>query len=429
MFYLFSLLAVPSVLRAVFDGTQKAMTGDPRYNTQDFNSMMLSMMNIDKDLVESQENGWKEVIDYQHSRVDPWGKNPSDYSERNRTAFSMGTQSMMIIEPCNFASNWGYYHLMMSSSSLPWMKEDTKKALGQASAGLALSSAFFHGSHTKLGQNLDNHMIKILSFILHQAYIDLLELPPSEVSIFMDLKMTGRRPLTGVQMAKFMTELFRTKPSSRWAAEINSLDVPDYELSFSTLVFTLLTHLGKTGSTVDRGGKKLMELLKVPEKDIKFITTRFVPRLRVAMSKKKSTFTQRPDVYNSITTGFRLLMAFPFQEQLTSMSLNILKAFILTVLPLDDVNTILSSRSTLPLIGPLKSGGKVSCKSIMKRSLAMEEEFPGASSCKQRQSHSIWHLQSAKGLLDLFQFIDEIIGKQVADLTEIPENITEVKIK
>lgn len=332
---------------------------------------------------------------------------------------------MMIIEPCNFASNWGYYHLMMSSSSLSWMKEDTKKALGQASAGLALSSAFFHGSHTKLGQILDNHMIKVLSFILHQAYIDLLELPPSEVSIFMDLKVTGRRPLTGIQMAKFMTELFRTKPSTRWVAEINSLDVPDYELSFSSLVFTLLTHLGKTGSIVDTGGKELMELLRVPEKDIKFVTTKFVPKLRVAMSKKNTTFTQRPDVYNSITTGFRLMMAFPFQEQLTSKRLNILRASILTVFPLDVVNTMISSRSTLPLIGPIKSGGKVSCKSVMKRSLAMEEEFPGASSCKQRQSHSIWHLQSAKGLLDLFQFIDEIIGKQVADLTEIPENITE----
>ena len=403
------------------------MTGSPKYNIQDFNSMMLVMLKIDKDLVESQENGWKEVINYQHSRNDPWGKKPSAYAERNRTTLDLGSnRTCEVIEPCNFASNWGYYHLMMSTTSLTWMKVETKKALGQASAGLALSSAFFHGSHTKLGQDLDNLMIKIVAFILHQAYIDLLDLPPGDVSLFRDLKLTGSRTRTGAQMAQFMTELFRTKPSSDWATEIETIDVPDYELSFSTLTLTLLTHLKKTGRITDKGGKKLMKLLQVPGQDINFVMDKFVPKLRSAMAKKNTTFTQRPDIFNSITTGFRLLMAFPYQETFISARLEILRSFISSVLPPDDFNNYLTSRSSLPLIAPLKSGGEASCKQILKRSLVAEEEFPGGNWCKQRQPHSIWHLQSAKGLQDLFQFVDEIFGKQKEDLTEIPENITEV---
>ena len=87
---------------------------------------------------------------------------------------STGRTNPPIYEPCNFASNWAYYQLAEATTRLPdlaRLNPAASKALVQTSAGLAFSSSFFHGSHTILGNLLDNHMIKILAFIIHQTHL------------------------------------------------------------------------------------------------------------------------------------------------------------------------------------------------------------------------------------------------------------------
>ena len=49
------------------------------------------------------------------------------------------------------------------------MRQQEVKGLAQTCAALCLGSAFYHGSHTRLGSMADNDLIGVMSFILHQA--------------------------------------------------------------------------------------------------------------------------------------------------------------------------------------------------------------------------------------------------------------------
>ena len=56
--------------------TQK-MFRDRNFDKRNVAAWKFSMSMIDVDLVESQQNGWKEMIKYQSSSADLWGGNPS----------------------------------------------------------------------------------------------------------------------------------------------------------------------------------------------------------------------------------------------------------------------------------------------------------------------------------------------------------------
>ena len=74
------------------------------------------------------------------------------------------------------------------------------RSLGQVSAAIALGSAFFHASHTSLGQRTDGDIISVIALIMHQAALSGL---PEDLKTpqLMDLG-AGRRSRTGVQIAQ-----------------------------------------------------------------------------------------------------------------------------------------------------------------------------------------------------------------------------------
>ena len=74
------------------------------------------------------------------------------------------------------------------------------RSLGQASAALALGSAFYHASNTRLGQKADGLMISVMSLIMHQASLS--GLPEAlKTPELVDLG-SSRRTRTGVQIAQ-----------------------------------------------------------------------------------------------------------------------------------------------------------------------------------------------------------------------------------
>ena len=84
------------------------------------------------------------------------------YLERNTTLFPLpGGRSLLIFEPCNTASNFAYYHMVTAlARRRRWvMGRANTRALAQTCSALALGSAFFHGSHTRLGSKADNNLI------------------------------------------------------------------------------------------------------------------------------------------------------------------------------------------------------------------------------------------------------------------------------
>ena len=128
-------------------------------------------------------------------------------------------QSLLVLESCNFASNFVYYQLNIALASYQgWsLPRQVVRGLAQSSAGLALGSAFYHGSHTRLGGQADTVLIMLMAFIMHQA--SLAGLPRSvKTPVLIDLKAESRR-LTGVAMGQVVTDMFRTQNNSRQEAD------------------------------------------------------------------------------------------------------------------------------------------------------------------------------------------------------------------
>ena len=93
---------------------------------------------------------------------DPWGGSPSSFRERNTSFVPLAdSQHLKIFESCNFASNLAYYHINLGLASYnDWgLPAGVLRGLAQSSAALALGSAFYHGSHTRLGSQADNKLI------------------------------------------------------------------------------------------------------------------------------------------------------------------------------------------------------------------------------------------------------------------------------
>ena len=255
--------------------------------------------------------------------------------------------SIRIFEECNFASNFAYYNLTYKTTSLVWMPEDAKKALGQASAGLALGSSFFHGSHTILGQTLDNMMIKIIAFILYETYINTLHLPDQTPNIVMTLKQGGR-DRTGVQMAQDITDMFKEEPVEDWNEIIQRIDVPRYEITFGALMMTMSAHAKK--SVIGRWTDTiLLQILPIENRDKDFLK-QFGPKITRALQDRAHYDIEEPDVFNKMTAGLKLLLAFVFQE--TVQPLNSLRSA-LTATGLPIINDFLTDFGTLGSIdGP-----------------------------------------------------------------------------
>ena len=324
---------------------------------------------------------------------------------------------LTIHEPCNFASNWAYYHLAGAAGQMEWMQPDTKKALAQATSGLAFSSAFFHGSHTQLGQLLDNHMIKIISYILLQAHMNASNIT---ISILTDLQEEPRE-MTGIQMAQHMTDMFRTEPASKWDAIVNIMDVPSYEYTFSAFTVTILTQMGYERKKVTDG---LMNMMKVPKEQQKILNEQFRPELTEAVSNMNQTI----DIFNAMTAAMRSISALPFNEHYSDSSvIKIMQTSLETFgewvqeetkdNKLANFNIAADHFSTLPMISPLNKGGKGVCRQVLLGKKI--DVFPGIEHCQSDSGtkHSKWHAQSARAILDLFKFVDEYVGKQI-DLTQ-----------
>jgi len=391
-------LATESILKRVLDGIAKGF-GEGEFNVQTFTVWMLAMERTDRTLIESQEHGWTKMIQYESSKSDQWGGNPSSYSERNLMVLDnmidVPRTSLRIYERCNFASNFAYYNLMIQVRQLVFMPKESIKALVQATAALTLSSSFFHGSHTHLGQIMDNLMIKIIAFILYETYIKALGLPPSTSKLVLQLKAAGR-PMSGIELAQDITDMFRNSPSDSWLEHVQSLDVPNYESTFGAFILTMDAH-AKNGALGNWRNGIMLSFLPVEVEDKAFLNE-FDREIRNVLANRVTYLVEEPDSVNMMTTGLKLMLAFIFQENISV--LNSLQPFI-NVIGLSNLNDYLNSINTLPVLSstlPLTAASKPGVS------------YPGEDKCS--SAHAKWHTQSAQGLLDLFKLVDELVKKQ-----------------
>lgn len=391
----------PSTLLRVLDSMAHVMEGPGSlFPRKQFAHISESMAWLDPGLAQSQEQGWRGVITYYvmgGGTGDAWGSNTTPYSEYNATVFPLaGGGSILVYEPCNYASNVAYYHLAVSLASPrhQWsLPTSVTRALAQSAAGLALGSSFMHASNTRLGQIADNMLIGVMSLILHQASLS--GIPASlKSSELIDLGPIPRA-LSGVQIAQVITDMYSYLPVTEWRSTLASLDLPRYEFTFSALVVTLFT-LILPDNLADMVFDTLLNLFGIKEEFGTFILQDYVPQIRYAMSGVILPLqTKIQLLLNTVSTLRKLAYAFLWHEDTfklnTSPAVNRLGVFFQPI-----TNSLDRSISSLPALSPSLLSG---------RGL-----YPGSHQYCGSQPHSLWHIQSAAGLLDFFLLMDYVVS-------------------
>ena len=227
----------------MLNAMQQLMTGGSEYFDPAFlNELKDCWDETDPDLRDASNGAWQGIIDYFDNDgygSDSWGSVNGSWYEYNPRRQDF--HNMTIYEPCNYASNMAYYHdatEMCYNKNYLSMSRDSYVAIIQSFSFLAFGSSVMHGTNTRLGA-LDVHMIKVLAYAIYQASIEnLRDLGASP--IITDLQSTNRA-LTGVEMARSMSDMFLNMPVDQWLTHFTVMDLPDMELSFAAIVSSILS--------------------------------------------------------------------------------------------------------------------------------------------------------------------------------------------
>ena len=180
----------------MLDSMTRMMTGDGEFDRSFLASLSECLVRISPDLQAVSDGAWRGLVEYHDTDGvgnDTWGScldtgHCHKYHEQNLT--EQEYHNIGIFEPCNYASNVAYYHVVTSICSYQdWsLPSPYTLAMAQSFTALTVGSAFWHGSHTLLGNIADNRFIDVVSFIAHQASLENLEVS----SIVRDLSETPR---------------------------------------------------------------------------------------------------------------------------------------------------------------------------------------------------------------------------------------------
>ena len=268
----------------MLEAMQQLMTGESSYFDPAFLDELLQCWdNTQPDLKEAQNNAWQGMIDYFLNNgfdEDPWGQSAYNSSWLESNATAQDLYSILIYEPCNYASNIAYYHganeICKNEGNLQ-ISEESSVAVIQAFSYLGFGSSFWHGSVTDLGITMDIGFIDILAYVLHQASIENLRMLGAS-PVITDLNSTPRN-LSGIEMTSSILDMFMNKPVYEWKTHIDDIDKPDRFLIFSGIVSSACS-LALNDDTFDSLAPIFLELLGVDEEFQEFILNDYIPEVR-----------------------------------------------------------------------------------------------------------------------------------------------------
>ena len=105
---------------------------------------------------------------------------------------------------------------------------------------------------------------------------------------------TKKRSTTSIEVAENITEMFYDKPVPEWAEVLDTMDVPDYFLTFSAFVatnFCLILPFEYAAPLVTALAK-----LIVSSADANFIIVHYLPRMGLAIKDLTLTKDQKTDI-------------------------------------------------------------------------------------------------------------------------------------
>ena len=384
----------------MLDTMQVLMTGGGEYDRGTYHKLRSCMDQFDPQLTLAQDSAWKGMVDYWllDTPSDQWGTTASHYYEHNITVTNF--KNMPVYEPCDFASNLAYYHDVLEfcdrmSSSQPFhLPQKYVNSLGKVFSSLAMGSSFWHGSNTLLGRSQDRRILAAMAYTLHQASLAPLSSPSP---ILTDLSLY-RRPLTSIEIVDRFVDMHMKMPVSEWLEATQELDMPDYFLTFTGIVSTVMT-IGFEKETVDFLFPKLSDIFKLPDEMREFMETQYLPEIRRATEHLDIDLENRAQFLgNSFGAFSKLIYAFLWQERVLTKNNFFLDPF---------VNFI--GWELLPRVNLIANQ--------MTNFHHFDEEFqlgrnlyPGENWCNSKVPHAKWHVESGIGLLDLTLLVDQMFA-------------------
>jgi len=383
----------------MLDAMVQLMQGGGEFDRSYLSKLSTCMHTISPELWSVSDGAWRGVVEYHDmdgAGNDTWGSclgsgHCHRYHEQNLTV--QDYHNIGIYEPCNYASNLAYYHVVtMICDNKEWsLPREYTTAMAQAFTSLTVGSAFWHGSHTLLGNIADNRCIDVVSYLAHQA--SLANLPVSSQVMELSLEPRAR---SSVATAQQLADMLRSQPVDTWADGIAALDTPDYMLTFSGLVCTLLT-LQLSTEQVDTIVPPLMDAFNLPDDARAFIFDHYLPEIRLATANTSFGILELGHFQlNTVGTLTKIIYAFLWQEYaLTDNDIfldpevNILGASAMV-----SINKLADWLNDFPMLDPALQTGYGT--------------YPGDTWCNPQEPHSKWHVESANGLMDLMMLSDNM---------------------
>jgi len=373
--------------------------GAPEFDREYLAELSSCMETISPDLQAVSNGAWLGLISYHDTDGvgnDTWGSclgtgHCHEYHEQNLT--NQEYHGIGIYEPCNYASNMAYYHVVTSICKYQdWsISKEYQIAMAQAFTSLTVGSAFWHGSHTLLGNIADNRFIDVVSYLAHQAMLENLQVS----SIVKDLSPTPRNR-SSIEIAQQLADMLQKMPVETWEEGIADLDTPEYMMTFAGIVSTLLT-VQLPPEQVDSIIDLLADAFSLPEDIKKFLVEQYLPEIRVATADVSLGILENIQIeLDTVATLMKLIYAFLWQEYVLTGAdifldpeVNVLGAAFMST-----VNGIANYLNSFPVLDePLQSGYGI---------------YPGDSWCNPQEPHSKWHVESANGLMDLMMLADSV---------------------
>jgi len=381
------------------DAMMQIMEGGGEYDRVYLSKLETCMNSLSPELWQVSEGAWTGMVTYHDTNgtgSDTWGScldtgHCHKYHEQNLTFQEY--HNIGIYEPCNYASNLAYYHVVtMICDHEEWnLSSDYQLAMAQAFTSLTVGSAFWHGSHTLLGNIADNRFIDVVAFLAHQG--SLANLPVSDVVRDLSLSPRARDSRATAQQ---LADMLRTQPVDTWTQGIDDLDTPDYMLTFSGIICTLLT-LQLPADQVDSYLPPLMDAFNLPEDARAFIFDVYLPEIRVGTADVSLGFLEHAQFQlNTVGTLIKLIYAFLWQEYALTDSEIFLDPEVnqLGASAMSSVNQLANYLTDFPVLDEgLQSGSGI---------------YPGEVWCNPQEPHSKWHVQSSNGLMDLMLLADNV---------------------
>merc|ERR1712215_172152 len=381
------------------DAMVQLMEGEGEFDRSFLSKLSTCMDTISPDLWAASNGAWAGLVEYHDSDGmgnDTWGSclgngHCHQYHEQNLTVQEY--HNIGIYEPCNYASNLAYYHVVtMICDNKEWsLPREYTTAMAQAFTSLTVGSAFWHGSHTLLGNIADNRFIDVVSYLAHQA--SLANLPVSSQVLDLSLEPRAR---SSVDTAQQLADMLRTQPVDTWADGIADLDTPDYMLTFSGLVCTLLT-LQLSTEQVDTIVPPLMDAFNLPDDARAFIFDHYLPEIRLATANTSFGILELGHFQlNTVGTLTKIIYAFLWQEYALTDSEIFLdpEVNILGASAIVSINKLADWLTDFPMLDPELQTGYGT--------------YPGDDWCNPQEPHSKWHVESANGLMDLMMLSDNM---------------------